>query len=65
MRRRLKLTLGEIGFMVATRAALGAGIGALALARLPMRIRRAVGLGLVALGVVTTVPILRRLREAR
>ncbi len=54
--KRLDLSFPEFGFIVATRAALGAGIGLLAAERLRSRSRRRLGAALVAIGVVTTIP---------
>ena len=54
--KRVDLTLPEFGFVVATRAALGAGIGLLAAGRLRSARRRNVGWTLVALGALTTIP---------
>jgi hypothetical protein len=50
------LTLRELGFIIATRAALGAGIGMLLGERLDASTRRAVGFVLAGLGVITTIP---------
>jgi len=50
------LTLPELGFIVATRAALGAGIALLASQALNASTRRAVGLTLAGVGAVTTIP---------
>jgi hypothetical protein len=52
----LHLTLPEFGFIVATRAALGAGVAFLISRKLNDDQRRAVGLTLFAIGVVTTIP---------
>ena len=54
--KKVDLTLPEFGFVVATRGALGVGIGLLAAGRLRCRQRRAVGWTLVALGALTTIP---------
>lgn len=54
--KRLDLSLPEFGFVVMTRAALGAGIGLLLADRLCRKTRRRVGLTLVVLGALTTVP---------
>jgi hypothetical protein len=54
--KQLVLNLPTFGFVVATRAALGVGIGLLIADRLPASQRRAAGLSLVALGAVTTIP---------
>ena len=54
--KRLDLSLPEFAFVVATRAALGAGIGLLLAGRLGRSSRRNVGLTLVILGALTTIP---------
>ncbi len=64
MHRKLKLTRPNLAFIVGTRAVLGSGIALLAAGRIPPRIRRAVGLGLLAVGVVTTIPMIRTLMRA-
>lgn len=46
------------GFVVATRAALAAGIGLLLSGKIPERRRRVVGVTLVSIGAVTTIPAL-------
>ena len=43
-------------FVVGTRAAMAFGVGLLASERIPERVRRPLGLSLVALGVATTIP---------
>jgi hypothetical protein len=45
-----------LGFVVATRAALGAGIGLLLANKIPESRRRAIGLTLVSIGAATTLP---------
>ena len=50
------LTLPELGFIIATRAALGAGIGMLLSEKLTASTRRAVGIALAGVGAVTTIP---------
>ena len=50
------LSLPTLGFVVATRAALGVGIGLLLSGRMTGSQRRAVGVTLVAIGVATTIP---------
>jgi hypothetical protein len=54
--KRFDLSAPEFGFIIATRAALGAGVGLLLADRLRRRRRRAIGSTLVALGVLTTIP---------
>ena len=64
--RRISLRVPEIGFIAGTRAALGAGIGLLLADRLNRRQRRKVGRMLVAIGAVTTVPVVVKLiRKAK
>jgi hypothetical protein len=60
----LDLSIPEFGFIVATRAAMGAGVGLLAGAGLRRRERRLVGLVLLGVGAVTTVPAVIALRRA-
>lgn len=50
------LSIPALLFIVGTRAALGVGIGLLVSQRIPRAQRRVVGLGLVAFGVLATVP---------
>jgi hypothetical protein len=54
--KTLVLSLPTFGFVVATRAMLGVGIGLLLSERLPAESRRAVALTLIGVGLVTTVP---------
>jgi hypothetical protein len=55
--RETHLTLPELGLVAGTRAALGAGLALLLGDRLAPGERRALGWGLVLLGVVTTIPL--------
>jgi hypothetical protein len=54
--KRLDLSLPEFLFVIATRAALAAGVGLLLSDRLRRGKRRQVGLTLIALGAITTLP---------
>ena len=67
--RTVTLPLPKFGFVLATRAALAAGLGLLLADRLPAERRRRVGLALVAFGAASTVPaaccISRRFRRSR
>ena len=54
--RTVELKMPVLAFVVATRAALGAGVGLLLAGRLTDTQRRQVGLTLVALGAATTIP---------
>ena len=53
---KLVLSAPTLGFVVATRAALGVGAGLLLASRLTEAQRRAVGVTLVTIGVATTIP---------
>jgi hypothetical protein len=55
MKNRI-LTMPELGFIVATRGMLGAGIGLLLSDKITVQQRRAVGWMLIAVGLVTTIP---------
>jgi hypothetical protein len=63
--RTLALNLPTFGFVVATRAMLGVGIGLLLSERLPAERRRALGLTLVGIGAATTVPAIAAILRAR
>ena len=67
--KKLDLSFPQLLFIVGTRVALAAGIGLLMGERLPRRRRRSVGLTLVAVGVLTTLPsvlfVRRGLQEQR
>jgi hypothetical protein len=63
--KKVDLTFPQFGFVVATRAALGAGIGLLAADRLCARDRRRLGFALLAFGALTTVPAAFMLFGAR
>ena len=54
--KRVDLSLPELLFVIATRAALAAGVGLLLSDRLRGGKRRKVGLTLIALGALTTLP---------
>ena len=51
------LTVPEIGLIGGTRAALGAGVALLLAEKLNPDQRRAVGWTLLAVGVITTIPL--------
>jgi len=50
------LNFPTFGFVVATRAMLGMGLGLLLSERIPAERRRAIGMTLVAIGAATTIP---------
>jgi hypothetical protein len=54
--RELVLNPPLLMFVVGTRAAMAFGAGLLASERIPARVRRPLGMSLVALGVATTIP---------
>lgn len=54
--KTIELKLPEIGLLAMTRAALGAGVGLLLSSKLDERQRRAAGIALVLVGILTTVP---------
>ncbi|MCU0271056.1 MAG: hypothetical protein MUF83_20765 [Acidimicrobiales bacterium] len=53
----ITLSLIKVGALAGTRAALGAGVGLLVADRLEPCTRRAVGTALLAVGVVSTAPL--------
>ncbi len=55
--KRASLTIPEIGLIAATRAVGGAGLALLLGDRLKPEQRRAVGWTLLAIGIVTTIPL--------
>jgi len=61
----LVLNFPTFGFVVATRAMLGVGIGLLIADRLPADRRRAIGLTLVGIGAATTLPAAVAVLRAR
>ena len=54
--KKKSLTVPELMFVIATRAALAAGVALLISGRLNDSARRAAGLSLMGIGVVTTIP---------
>ena len=58
------LMVSEIGMIALTRGALGVGIGLLLSNSRKREERRSAGIALVAVGVLTTIPLLLRLRSA-
>ena len=66
--RNVSLKIPEIGFIAATRAALGAGLGLILADRLNRHQRKRVGWVLLTIGAVTTLPVVvhvvRKARES-
>jgi hypothetical protein len=54
--KNVVLSFPTFGFVVATRAALGVGIGLLLSKKMSDARRRAIGLTLVSIGAATTIP---------
>jgi hypothetical protein len=63
--KSIVLPIPSFAFIVATRAALGVGVGLLASTRVPENRRRRVGAALVAIGAVTTVPAVMQIVRGR
>ena len=61
--KKVTLAVPELGLIAMTRAMLGVGIGLLLSEALDKRTVRGVGIALVAVGVLTTVPLLLRVRD--
>src|SRR5262249_54779308 len=55
--KQTTIDMPVLGLIAGTRGALGAGIGLLLSERLPRSQRRAVGWALLAVGVLTTIPL--------
>src|SRR5262245_15067941 len=62
---RIPLSIPEIAFVGATRAAFGAGVALLLGEQLDQSQRRAVGWTLLAVGAITTVPIVVQVLKSR
>lgn len=63
--KHISLTVPELGLIAGTRAALGAGLALLLGDRLTPEQRRAVGWTLLAVGIVTTVPLVAEVLKSR
>jgi hypothetical protein len=55
--KKHSVTIPEVGLIAVTRAMLGAGVALLLCEKLAPEHRRAIGWTLVAVGVLTTVPL--------
>jgi hypothetical protein len=56
---KLKIAPPKLAFVIGTRAALVAGIGLLVSGKLSDTLRKRLGIGLVSLGALTTLPAVR------
>jgi hypothetical protein len=63
--KQITLTVPELGLIVGTRAAAGAGLALLLADRLNPEQRRAVGWTLLAVGIATTVPLVAEILGKR
>lgn len=63
--RQTQLAIPDLALIAGTRAALGAGLGLLLGEYLGGKERRAVGWALVAVGVLTTVPLVLKVLGSR
>ena len=61
--KKVTLAVPELGLIAMTRAMLGIGIGLLLSEALDKRTARGVGIALLAVGVLTTVPLVLRVRD--
>jgi putative Mn2+ efflux pump MntP len=62
--KSVTLMLPEVGMIALTRGALGVGIGLLLSNSLEKEERQSAGLALLVVGILTTIPLLLRLRNA-
>jgi len=65
MAKTVELNFPTFGFVVATRALIGAGIGLLLSERLQADRRRKIGLTLLGIGAATTVPAVMAIVRGR
>jgi len=66
MQKSITLKLPEVGFIASSRVALGAGLGLVLADKLNSDQRRGAGWMLLAVGAVTTVPVvLKLIRKTR
>jgi hypothetical protein len=65
MMRETRISLPELGLVALTRAGLGFGIGLLASSRMTRSQRRAIGLTMIVVGIVTTVPLALEILKGR
>ena len=65
MTKKMNLAFPQLGFVIVTRVALGIGIGLLLADRFSRSRRRRVGLTLLSVGALTTIPAILILKRAR
>ena len=61
--KSVELNLPTFGFVVVTRAMMGAGLGLLLSSRIPEERRRTIGMILLGVGAASTVPAVLALRR--
>jgi hypothetical protein len=61
--KKVNLAVPEVALIAITRVVLGIGAGLLLSNAMKREARRAVGLSLLAVGVITTVPLALRMRD--
>jgi len=61
--KEIRVTVPQLGLIAGTRGMLGAGVGLLIADRLSREQRRAVGLTLLLVGALTTIPLVAQLVE--
>jgi hypothetical protein len=61
--KRVNIAVPEIALIAVTRVVLGVGVGLLLSSALKKRSRRAAGLSLFLVGVISTVPLALHLRD--
>lgn len=61
MEHKLSLTVPELAFLAATRGMIGAGVGLLLSNKISRQKRKAIGLPLLIVGALSTIPIARHL----
>ena len=56
--KQISMNLSELGLVMGSRALTGAGVALLVAERLPPQRRKAVGMALLTVGVLTAIPLL-------
>lgn len=63
--KRTNLTMPELVLLVGTRVAAGIGVGLLISEKLDRNVRRGAGVALLAVGALTTIPLLAEVLGSR